>query len=123
MLKKIVRNIKQKWLYSVVGLWISFKEEKSLIALLGIFFVCVGLGIWLKLSSLEWSIVILTTGLSIIIEIINTSLEAAVDAISFQYNIKVKKIKDIASSATLVMMMTYVSVILIIFIPNFMEVF
>jgi diacylglycerol kinase len=52
-------------------------------------------------------------------EIFNTAIEALVDMVSFQYNIKVKKIKDISAGATLAVTIGAVIVGLIIFIPHF----
>lgn len=118
---KFWKRLQQKWLYSIVGLWTAVKEEKSLWAYLFIMPIIVGFGVWLNLSFTEWAIVIITSFLVFTIEIINTALEAAVDTISFQYNVKVKKIKDIASGATLVITLGAIAVLLIIFIPHFKE--
>lgn len=118
---KFFKRLQQKWLYSIVGLWTAIKEEKSLWAYLVIAPVIIGLGVWLKLSFSEWAIVIITSFLVFTIEIINTALEAAVDTISFQYNVKVKKIKDIASGATLVITLGAIAALLIIFIPHLQE--
>lgn len=119
---KFFKRIQQKWLYSIVGLWTAVKEEKSLWGYLVIAPIIVGLGVWLKFSFTEWAIVVITMFLVFTVEIINTALEAAVDTISFQYNVKVKKIKDIASGATLVITLGAVAVLLIIFIPHLKEV-
>lgn len=118
---KFFKRIQQKWLYSIVGLWTAIKEEKSLWSYLVIAPVIIGLGIWLNFSFVEWSIVVISMFLVFTIEIINTALEAAVDTISFQYNVKVKKIKDIASGATLVITLGVLAVLLIIFIPHLKE--
>ena len=85
----------------MIGLWTAFKEEKSLWAYLGLLPILIGVGIWVKLTFLAWALVIIICFLVLAIEVINTALEATVDSISFQYNIKVKKIKDIAAGATL----------------------
>lgn len=119
---KTIKKIRRKFVYSFVGLWTSLKEEKSFLAYFFIYAVFIGLGIWLKLSSTEWAIMTIMMFLTIAIEIINTALEAAVDAISFQYNIKVKKIKDIAAAATLVMTTGLFVTFAIIYIPALLEV-
>ena len=121
-MRKLLKQLVRKWNYSFVGLWTAFKEEKSLWAYLLIAPMIIGLGIWLDLSAVKWAIVSLTAFLVISIEVLNTALEASVDAISFQYNIKVKKIKDIASGATLVITTGAIVTILAIFIPEIMEV-
>lgn len=122
-MREFIRKAQRKALYSFIGLWISFKEEKSLWVLLMMSIIFVSLGFWLKLSVVEWCITILTLSLSLIIEVINTAIEAAVDTISFQYNVKVKKIKDIASAATLLMTLVTITVVLLIYINKIMQFF
>ena len=118
----ILKKMYQKWLYSLLGLWIAIKEEKSLWGYLFVFPIIIGLGIWLKLSFLEWAVVVLLMFIMFIVEIINTALEATVDTISFQYNVNVKKIKDISSAATLVTTVISTIALLLIFIPKISEV-
>lgn len=121
-MNSFLKKVWRKWQYSVVGLTTAIKEEKSLWSYFVVYAILIGLGIWLKLTFIQWAIVILTIFLTLSIEVINTALEAAVDAMSFQYNIKVKKIKDIASGATLVITTGAIIVWLLILIPRIMEV-
>ena len=116
-MRKFIKRVQQKWLYSVVGLWTALKEEKSLWAYLFIVPAVITGGILLKINLTEWAIMVITFFTIFAIEIINTTLEATVDTISFQYNVKVKKIKDIASGATLVITTGAVIVLLLIFVP------
>lgn len=120
-MKRFLGRLKQKWLYSLVGLWISFKEEKSMLTLVVLSIILLGVGYAIKLNTIEWALTALVLFLSLIIEVINTAIEAAVDTISFQYNVKVKKIKDIASAATLLMTLATATVICIIYITNILE--
>lgn len=115
---KFLRRIRQKWAYSLVGLWTAIREEKSLWAYFSIFPILLGLGLWVELSMFEWSFIVSVSFAVIAIELINTALEAAVDLISFEYNIKVKKIKDVAAGATLVISSGAFISILIIYIPK-----
>ncbi len=119
---RTLKKIRRKFFYSFVGFWIALKEEKSILAYLFFFAIFIGLGVWVKLSMVEWAVMVITMFVTIAIEVINTALEAAVDAISFQYNIKVKKIKDVAAGATLVMTTGMIATLLIIFIPAIMGV-
>ena len=121
-MRNIFKMLIRKWNYSFVGLWTAFKEEKSLWAYLLLLPLVIGLGVWLDISTTKWAIALLTLFMVITVEVINTALEATVDAISFQYNIKVKKIKDVASGATLVMTTGMVVSLLVIFIPEIMGV-
>jgi diacylglycerol kinase len=52
-------------------------------------------------------------------EIMNTGLEYLVDLVSFEYNLKAKKVKDLAAAATLFAALISIIVGLIIFIPYF----
>lgn len=121
-MKKSLRKLQQKWGYAVIGLITAFKEEKSLLAYIVLFAGLVGLGVYANLTLIQWTILSLIMFLDICIEIVNTALEAAVDTISFQYNVKVKKIKDIASAATLVMTVGSIVGITLIFISAFLGV-
>lgn len=121
-MRNMFRQLARKWSYSFIGLWTAFKEEKSLWAYLLLMPILIGVGTWVDLSIVEWTVVILVMFMVVAIEVINTAVEATVDAISFQYNIKVKKIKDIASGATLVMTTGMIITILMIYIPKLMEV-
>lgn len=116
------KKARRKWAYSMVGLWTALKEEKSLWAYIAILPILIGVGVWVKLNFTEWSIVTTICFLVITIEVLNTALEATVDSISFQYNIKVKKIKDIAAGATLTITIGAFVGLLIIYIPNIIAV-
>ncbi|WKX02787.1 diacylglycerol kinase [Candidatus Mycoplasma mahonii] len=118
---KVLKKIKKKFFYSFVGLWITAKEEKSMLVYLFIYSIFIGLGIWLKLNITEWAIVIMVMFIVLTVEILNTAVEATVDSVSFQYNVKVKKIKDIASGATLVITTGMFVTFCIIYIPKLME--
>lgn len=102
-----------------MGLITAFKEEKSLIAYIFLFAGLIGLGVYANLSLIQWTILVLIIFLVFCVEILNTALEAAVDTISFQYNVKVKKIKDIASAATLIMTTGAIIGIVLIFVSAF----
>ena len=122
-MRNFIRKVRQKWAYSVVGVWTAFKEEKSLWAYLFTIPFLIGIGVWIDLSWTQWALVSLIVFAVLSIEVINTSLEATVDTISFQYNIKVKKIKDIASGATLLITIGSIIAIGFIYIPAIIEKF
>ncbi|BED93012.1 MAG: undecaprenol kinase [Candidatus Paraimprobicoccus trichonymphae] len=68
-----------------------------------------------NLNKLECLILILTIALVLISEIINTSTEAILDKIAFEYNSSAKIIKDIAAGAVLLSAAAAVVVGVIIF--------
>jgi diacylglycerol kinase len=60
------------------------------------------LGLWLRLSRIEWAILTLTIGLVWTAEFINTALEAAVDLASPDIHPLAKIGKDVSAAAVLV---------------------
>ena len=72
---------------------------------------------FLKLSRLEWLILVLTVGLVWTAEIFNTAVEVAVDFVSPDFDPKAKIIKDISAGAVLVSVLISILVGLILFGP------
>lgn len=107
----------------MIGLWTALREEKSLWAYIALLPILIGIGVWVKLTYIAWAVVIIICFLVIAIEVLNTALEATVDSISFQYNIKVKKIKDIAAGATLTITTGAFIGLLLIYIPAIIELY
>lgn len=60
------------------------------------------LGIWLRLTTQDWAVIILTTAMVFIAEFINTSIEAVVDLISPNHHPLAKVAKDVGAAAVLV---------------------
>ena len=100
------------------GFYILIKEEKSLWFHLFSTLVVVSLGIITDIDPWEWAILLITIGLVIGMEIMNTGLEYLVDLISYEDNLKAKKVKDLAAAATLFAAIISIIVGLIIFIPR-----
>ncbi len=100
------------------GLVVMVKEERSLWVHMFATLVVVIMGIVLDISTIEWVAVIFAIVLVIAFEIINTAIEYLVDIVSFEYNVKAKKIKDVAAMATLVVTVGAVIIGFIIFLPH-----
>ncbi|AGR41418.1 diacylglycerol kinase family protein [Spiroplasma taiwanense] len=114
-------RVKNKFANAARGIYIAFKEESTLIVYLVAILFCIGLGIWLKISPLEWSVIILTIGVLIGFEFVNTSIENLVDLLSFEYNIQVKKIKDICAAASILNALLSVVIGFLIYLPPLIQ--
>ena len=81
------------------GLGIMLKTTHN--AWLGIIFgaLAIYLGFLFKLSSVEWSLVVIVIGLVLITETINTAIEVDTDLTSPGYHPMAKDIKDISAGA------------------------
>lgn len=76
------------------------------------------LGILLSISTMEWALVVLCCGVVIAAEMINTAIEALVDMVSPEWNLKAGLVKDISAGAVLILAITSVVIGLIIFLPK-----
>lgn len=116
--KKHSKAIMRKFSYALRGFFVSLKEEKSLVIHLSIACLSIIMAAILQLGPLGWAILILTIGLVISSELMNTAIENVVDMVAFKYNFNAKKIKDIAAAATLVLAVVAVIVGLLLFVPR-----
>ena len=79
--------------------------------------IIVGLSIWLKVDRIQLSILMLTIGLVIACETVNTTVEAIVDLLSPEWHASAKSAKDLAAAAVLIVSLTAVVVGLLILGP------
>lgn len=86
--------------------------------------VCVLIaGFVLGLSRMEWVAVCFAIGMVLSAEAVNSSIEALADVVSPEYNEAIKKTKDLAAGAVLILAIVAAVVGLLIFVPKLMEVF
>lgn len=116
--KRHSKAIIRKFSYALRGFFISLKEEKSLVIHLTVAILTLIFAAILQLSPLGWAILVLTIGLVISSELMNTAIENVVDMVAFKYNFNAKKIKDIAAAATLVLAIIAIAVGLLLFVPR-----
>lgn len=76
-----------------------------------VFFAALG-----AFSPVHWAVLILTICAVIFAELVNTALEDLCDLYSTKYNLKIKRIKDIAAGAVLVTAITSVCVAVCLFV-------
>jgi undecaprenol kinase/diacylglycerol kinase (ATP) len=105
------------------GLWHLFRTEKHVYFHLFASLSAITLGIILRLSLVEWSIVFLTIGLVICTEAINTAIEAWVDLLIHEHHQKAGAVKDLAAGAVLFASVVAVAVGLLIYLPKILELF
>jgi diacylglycerol kinase len=92
-------------------------EHNSRIYLIAAAIVIV-LGFVLKISLIEWCILIIVIGLVFLAELLNSSLEAVSDAVHPEWHEKIMKAKDYAAAGVLVAAIISVFIGGLIFIPR-----
>ena len=115
-----VKRFFKSFAYAVSGIISAFKTEQNLLFDVVIAILTIILGILLKLSAIEISIVLLAIGLVIAMELINTSIEYVVDMAMPEIHPLAKLSKDIASGAVLISVIIALVVGLIIYLPKIM---
>ena len=76
------------------------------------------LSYFLKVSVVEWCILLLTISLVLVLEMVNTAIERAVDLVTKDYYELAKIAKDVAAGAVLVASMFSVVLGILIFLPK-----
>jgi diacylglycerol kinase len=81
------------------------------------------LGIFLKISLMEWALIAIAIGSVFIAEIVNTAIELIVDLASPGQNRKAGSAKDLAASAVLMASFTALVIGLIVYLPKLLHLF
>ncbi len=104
--------------YSLDGLFYAYKNERSLWLHAALSFLTVLLGFLLKISHMQWSLVLVSLAVILAFELVNTAMEACVDMVTLEYNELARVAKDCCSAATFVMTITGAVIMAIIFVPK-----
>lgn len=75
-------------------------------------------GILLEISKMEWIAVVIVIGAVLSAEAVNSAMEALADFVSPEYSEAVKRTKDLAAGAVLLMAIAAAIVGIIIFLPK-----
>lgn len=96
--------------YSMDGLAAAYQNEDAFRQEVFMTIVLVPLALYLGESGLERAMMIASVVLVVIVELINSSIEATVDRISLENHTLAKRAKDIGSAAVLISLMNMVIV-------------
>jgi diacylglycerol kinase len=100
------------------GLFYALKSQPNYKVHLFFSILAVGAGIALKISYFEFIIIILLIFIGLTIETINTTIEAATDAIDTSWREDIKIAKDVSGAAMLIFAIGSIIISAIIFIPK-----
>jgi len=106
----------RSFLYAFAGLRVLFGEHNAWLHTVATVAV-VTAGFLFHITSGEWLAVIVCIGAVFALEAVNTAIEAIADEVSPGYSPLIKKAKDVAAAAVLIMAIASVAVAAVIFIP------
>lgn len=108
--------------YAFTGLKTLFQAEPNAWIHISAAVITVGLGFFCRINSLEWLFVITAIALVIAAELINTALEVLCDFVQPEKHEAIKKVKDLAAGAVLVLSAGAFLGGLILFIPKLISI-
>ena len=112
---------KQSWAFSfrcaLNGIFYALSTQRNMRVHALMTLVVLGWGWYFSISRLEWVALILTIGMVLTAELINTALEKAVDLITLKRHPLAGLAKDLAAGAVLVTAIIAVIVGVLIFFP------
>ena len=117
------KNIPRSFKYAIQGFRIALLNEFKIRLHCAIVVIVVTGGFLLNLSILEWISVVISMGMVLITELINTSIETLSDTLHPDVSEGIKNTKDIAASAVLIASTTALIIGLIVFIPYLCQYF
>ena len=114
-------RIVRSFAFAIAGVVHLFRTQRNARIHLMLGVLACGLGLWLHISRAEWAVVVFTIALVIILEGVNTAIEAVVDLASPEIHPLAKVAKDVGAGMVLVAAIASVTVGLLIFGPPLWE--
>lgn len=103
------------------GLFLLLKSERNFQIHVTAFLVVIMAGLYFGVNRLEWTLLLLTSGLVFALEGVNTALERLCDEVTLERKESIRNIKDIAAGSVLLAALIAIAVGLVIFLPYVLE--
>ena len=102
---------------SLAGLWAALRHEASFRSELAAAALLVPLALWLGPGPLERALLVGSVLLVLVVELLNSALEATVDRISLERHPLAKRAKDTGSAAVMVSLILAAAVWVLVLLP------
>ena len=117
--KRVLRSFK----FSFDGLKYAYLHEQSLILHVLVMALVILFGILGEATPMQWVIILVMGAMILVVELINTSIEAVVDMVTEEYHPLAKVAKDTASAACFVADIIAAGMWLVVFVPKIIALF
>ena len=119
-MKKVlsIKRLRKSFGYAFKGIDDVIEHEPNMKIHVVVAILVVIMAFILKVSVIEWIILVLLIGAVLAAETINTTIENLVDMYTKEYDEKAKIVKDTAAGTVLILAITSAIIGLIIFIPK-----
>jgi diacylglycerol kinase len=97
-----MKNFLRSFVYATRGIIVAFASERNLKIQVAIAALVVAAAFYFNVTTIEWCILLMSSGIVISLELINSSIENLVDLVTREQLPLAAKIKDISAGAVLV---------------------
>jgi diacylglycerol kinase len=108
----------QSFVYAFSGLSYAIRTQRNARVHLVIALLAIGMGIWLRISPVEWGLIFVAITGVFIAEMLNTVVEACVDLATQKYHPLAKVAKDVAAGTVLLNAILSIIIGLFVFGPH-----
>lgn len=109
--------------YAFEGFISAFRSERNMWIHLAISLAVIAVGLILKISLIEWGLLVFSIALVFTTEFINTAFEYLVNIVSPERNESARRIKDISAAAVLITALAAAMIGLLVFLPKILSAF
>lgn len=104
--------------YSLEGFAAAARHEDAFRQELMLAAVLVPLGLWLGNNGVERALLVGSVLLVLVVELLNSAIEATVDRVSLEDHLLAKRAKDLGSAAVMMSLATVAAVWLLVLVPR-----
>ena len=116
--QKGIKKFLLSFTYPVKGLKYAYRNEQNLAVDVGMALIVIIFGFIFRIETWEWAVLVITVGIVLALELVNTAVEAVVDLVTEEYHPLAKVAKDTSAAAVFVFAIVAVVVGIIIFLPR-----
>ena len=113
----ILKSLVRSFGFALAGIGFLLRTQRNARIHVVVGAAACGLGAWLHISRVEWAVIVFTIALVLILEGLNTAVEAAIDLASPEIHPLAKAAKDLAAGMVLIAAVASVAVGLLILGP------
>ena len=115
---RIAGDLPASFRYAAYGLGYSFVSQRNFRIHVFAGVMVLGMGLWLQLPAIQLALLVLTVAVVLVLELLNTAIEATVDlAIGRRFHPLAKIAKDCAAAAVLVSAISSMLIAILLLIP------
>src|SRR5512139_3975824 len=102
MLRQFLESRRRSFRFAFAGWWFVIKTQRNAWIHAVVSVIVVVVGLWLRLSSRDWAVIVAAITMVWMAEFLNTALEAVVDLASPQKHHLARVGKDVGAAAVLI---------------------